>query len=256
MTSVIVRNVVIGEGVPKICVPIVGETKEQIIEEAGVVRELPADIVEWRADWFESVFDIEKTLDVLKCIRDVLGEIPLLFTFRTMKEGGEKEIEPEKYIELNRFAAKSDLVDLIDVEVFTGDEIVKGLVGTAHVCGVKVIGSNHDFHRTPEKDEIVGRFRKMQELGVDILKIAVMPKNKRDVLTLLSATEEMTRLHADRPVITMSMSGDGVISRICGEAFGSALTFGAAGKASAPGQIEVRKLKKVLSILHESTKCG
>lgn len=252
MNPVIVRKVAIGEGIPKICVPIVGETKEQIIEEARVIKELPADIVEWRADWFEAVFDMGKTLDVLKCIRDELGEMPLLFTFRTLKEGGEKEIEPEKYTELNRCAAESGLVDLIDVEVFTGDVIVKELVDTVHTCGVKVIGSNHDFHGTPEKDEIVRRLRKMQELGVDIPKIAVMPKCKMDVLTLLSATEEMTRLYADRPVITMSMAGDGVISRLCGEVFGSALTFGAAGKVSAPGQMEVRELEKILKILHQS----
>lgn len=252
MNTVIVRSVVIGEGIPKICVPIVGETKEQIIEEAKAIQELPADIVEWRADWFEAVFDIEKTLDVLKCIRDELGEIPLLFTFRTMKEGGEKEIEVEKYIELNRCAAESGFADLIDVEAFTGDEIVKELAETAHACGVKTVGSNHDFHGTPEKDEIVRRLRKMQELGVDITKIAVMPKNKQDVLTLLSATEEMTRMYADRPVITMSMAGDGVISRLCGEVFGSALTFGAAGKVSAPGQMEVRELEKILKILHQS----
>lgn len=51
----------------------------------------------------------------------------------------------------------------------------------------------------------------------------------------------MNRLYADRPIITMSMAGTGVISRLCGEVFGSALTFGAAGKASAPGQMGVNE---------------
>ena len=49
------------------------------------------------------------------------------------------------------------------------------------------------------------------------IKIAVMPQNKRDVLTLLSATEEMVTDYADRPIITMSMAGTGVISRLCGK---------------------------------------
>jgi len=48
------------------------------------------------------------------------------------------------------------------------------------------------------------------------------------------------------------MGGQGSISRIAGEAFGSALTFGAAKKASAPGQIPIKNLKTVLTILHES----
>lgn len=49
----------------------------------------------------------------------------------------------------------------------------------------------------------------MQELGADISKIAVMPQSTEDVLTLLSATEEMRRCYADRPVLTMSMAGTG-----------------------------------------------
>ena len=34
MNTVCVRNVEIGAGIPKICVPIVGQTKEEIIAEA------------------------------------------------------------------------------------------------------------------------------------------------------------------------------------------------------------------------------
>ena len=92
----------------------------------------------------------------------------------------------------------------------------------------------------------------MQELGADILKIAVMPQSKQDVLTLLAATEEMVKTYAEKPVVTMSMSGMGLISRIAGEAFGSAITFGAAKKASAPGQIPAGKLSEILNVLHSS----
>ena len=93
----------------------------------------------------------------------------------------------------------------------------KKFVKTSHECGVKVIASNHDFRKTPPKAELISRMRKMQELGADIPKIAVMPQSTEDVLTLLSATEEMRRCYADRPVITMSMAGTGIVSRMCGE---------------------------------------
>lgn len=252
MNPVVVRNIKIGEGIPKICVPIVGVTKEDIISEAKSFASIPVDVVEWRVDWFEHVFETEKVIDVLKDLRDALKETPVLFTFRTSKEGGEKAIEADAYAALNKAAAQSGYVDLVDVEVFTGDEIVKDIVAAAHECGVKVVASNHDFDKTPDKDDIVGRLCKMQKLGADIPKIAVMPQNKADVLTLLAATEEMYREHADRPIITMSMAGTGVISRLCGEVFGSALTFGAAKKASAPGQMGVEDLAQVLSLLHKS----
>lgn len=252
MNPVKVRNVEIGTGIPKICVPIVGVTREDILKAAEEIKKLGADVVEWRVDWYEDIFDAKKTQESMKALREALGEIPLLFTFRTSKEGGEKAIETEAYVKLNQDAAKSGYVDLVDVEVFTGDEAVRSVVATAHEYGVKVIASNHDFHKTPEKKELVSRLCKMQQLGADIPKIAVMPQNKKDVLTLLAATEEMATEHADCPIITMSMAGTGVISRLCGEVFGSALTFGAAGKASAPGQMEVEELRIVLGLLHKS----
>ena len=252
MNTVKVRNIEIGAGIPKICVPIVGVTREEILAAAENIKSTKADVVEWRVDWYENIFDFTKTEATMQALREVLGEMPILFTFRTSKEGGEKAIETEAYVELNQNAAKTGLVDLVDVEAFTGDDVVKAVVEIAHENGVKVIASNHDFHKTPAKEEIVSRLRKMQELGADIPKIAVMPQNKKDVLTLLAATEEMVSDYADRPIITMSMSGTGVISRLCGEVFGSALTFGAVEKVSAPGQMEIEDLTTVLGLLHKS----
>ena len=252
MKTVKMRNMVLGEGMPKICVPIVASTKDGIIEEARNIKNLPADIVEWRVDWFENVFEFDKVKNVLKELRETLGDMPILMTFRTSKEGGEKSIEDEAYAELNIKAAETGLVDAVDVEVFTGDEVVKRIIEGAHAAGVKVVASNHDFDKTPDKDDIVRRLCKMQELGADVPKIAVMPQSKKDVLTLLAATEEMATEHADRPIITMSMAGTGVISRLAGEVFGSALTFGAAAKASAPGQMGVEELKDVLTKLHNA----
>ena len=250
MNPVIVRKIKIGEGIPKICVPIVGVTKEAIIEEAKTIAALSADIVEWRADWYEDVFLFEDVRSVLKSLREILQETPLLFTLRTAKEGGEKSIDNATYIALNKAVIESGEIDLLDVELFSGDKVVEEIIGYAHQNQVKVIASNHDFEKTPSKEEIISRLQKMQEMGADILKIAVMPKSSKDVITLLAATEEMSTNYAKQPIVTMSMSRDGVISRLAGEIFGSAITFGAAGKASAPGQISVQELRKVLEILH------
>ena len=250
MNTIKVRDIEIGAGAPKIIVPIVGGTKEDILNEAKTFDSIPVDVVEWRVDWFEHVFEFDKVEDVLKELRTVLGNIPLLLTFRTKKEGGEKAIDTKDYKELNLRAAKTGYVDFIDVEIFTGDDVVREIIDGAHAAGVRVIASNHDFFKTPAKSDIIYRLRKMQDMGADIPKIAVMPQSKRDVLTLLCATEEMVTDYADRPIITMSMAGTGVISRLCGEVFGSSMTFGAAKKASAPGQMGVNDLNTVLDLLH------
>ncbi|MBR1892411.1 MAG: type I 3-dehydroquinate dehydratase [Lachnospiraceae bacterium] len=247
-----VRGIKIGEGIPKICVPIVGKTKEEILNDAAALNEVPHDVVEWRVDWFDDVFEYKKLVNVLENLREILGNTPLLFTFRTSNEGGEKDIDKNTYAELNKKAASTGLIDLVDVELFTGDEIVKDIVESAHKSGVKVIASNHDFNKTPAKDEIIRRLVKMQELGADIPKIAVMPTSKKDVAVLIAATAEMSEDLSDRPIITMSMAGTGLISRLSGEAFGSAMTFGSAGKASAPGQMNASDLRQALELYHQN----
>ena len=247
-----VRNLKLGEGIPKICVPLVGKTNEEILEEAKNLKEIKLDLVEWRIDHYENVENIEKCKEILKELREELGETPILVTFRSKKEGGEREVSTEYYIELNKEISRTGMADLIDLELFTGDREVSEIVNFAHENEVKVVMSNHDFDKTPAKEEIVKRLCKMQELGADLPKIAVMPQTTSDVLTLLCATDEMVTKYADRPIITMSMAGLGVISRIAGETFGSALTFGAAKVASAPGQVSVKELNNVLKLMHES----
>lgn len=251
MKTVMMRNVEIGKGKPKVIVPIVGSNEAEIIGRASQLRNEPLNVVEWRVDFYDSVFDIPKVIDTLYKLRETLGDIPILFTFRTRKEGGEKAITSEQYIELNTAVANSKYADAIDVEIFSGDEVVRSLVAAAHAAGVLVVGSNHDFDKTPAKADLIYRMRKMQDMGADIPKIAVTPQSGADIITLLDATQEMHFCYASGPIVTMSMS-KGVISRLCGEVFGSAMTFGMVGQASAPGQIPVQELQTVLDILHRA----
>ena len=252
MNTITVRNIVIGEGIPKICIPIVGVTKKAILEEAKQATKLPLDLLEWRVDWYEDCFDIESVLETVTELRNLIEEIPLLFTFRTVKEGGEKEVSQQEYKQLLLSVIKAQQIDLIDIEFFSDKDVVSFLLEHAKQNHVKTILSSHDFQKTPSEKEIVKRLCDMQHLGCDITKIAVMPKNQKDVLVLLSATEQMHAIYADRPFIPMSMAAIGSISRIAGEIFGSCITFGAGKKSSAPGQIEAPKLKQVLEILHQS----
>lgn len=249
ITPVTIRNTTFGKGIPKICIPIVAETAEKIISDAKALAGYNYDVVEWRMDFFEDVMTPDKVAGVLKNLREVIGDKLLLATFRTANEGGEKEIDINYYKELNILSAHSGYADMIDIERFTGDDVVKYMVEEIHKAGAFVVMSNHDFYKTPPREEIIERLKTMQSLGADLAKIAVMPNSTEDVLTLLSATNEMNTIYADKPVITMSMGKLGLISRLSGSTFGSAMTFGAAGKASAPGQIDVRELENILKVI-------
>lgn len=247
-----VRNLILGQGRPKICVPIVGKTEGEVLQSAAALSQRPADLAEWRIDWFDLVLDRQALRQTMEKLRQALGDMPLLVTFRTAREGGEKDIAPADYVALNREISQWGLADLIDAELFTGEAELKEILEAAHKNGVLVVASSHDFDQTPPKAELVSRLCRMQELGADIPKLAVMPRSAADVLTLLSATEEMAFHKADRPIITMSMKGMGLISRLAGEVFGSAVTFGAAGKTSAPGQIDAGQLAETLELLHSN----
>lgn len=253
MQTLTVRGVTFGAGMPKICVPIVGETREEVLEQAKAVKALPADLAEWRVDYLNGVSTLSllTVLNFLSELRSVLGDFPLLFTFRTKREGGEREITLQGYAELYQAVIFSRLVDLVDVELFLGTDLLEHIVKLAHDNDIAVIASSHDFQRTPDKGELVNRLKTMEEHGADLLKVAVMPQSAEDLLMLLAATEEASRT-LDHPVVTMSMGGKGVLSRVAGEAFGSAITFGTAGKASAPGQLPAVELSKMLKLLHES----
>lgn len=249
--TVRLRDVEIGTGRPKIIVPIVAKTAHEIIEKAREILSCTVDFVEWRVDFYEDAADTPKVLATLKELRSVLGEMPILVTARTREEGGALDINMDAYTALNTAVAQSGDADIIDVQIFAGDEVVRKNIDAIHAAGCKVVGSYHCFDGTPDKADLVRRLRKAQDMGADIPKAAVMPKCTADVLTLLDATREMHEEYADRPIITMSM-GSGVISRLSGECFGSAATFGMIGQASAPGQIPCGQLSAVLSILHQA----
>ncbi len=253
MKSVRVRNTVIGEGVPKICVPLAAATIQEICEQAREIMLLPVDLLEWRADWYDEVLSSGAVSTVLRELRKIIGELPLLMTFRTRKEGGERAVEISAYAQMLIEAAETGLIDIADVELSTGKKEFIRITRELHARGVKVIGSSHDFGGTPGRKELITRLLEMHELGADILKIAVMPHDIDDVLTLLSVSAEMKNRSDIQPVIAISMSSLGTVSRIAAEVFGSAVTFGAAVRASAPGQIDAKELKYMLDVLSLNT---
>lgn len=99
--------------------------------------------------------------------------------------------------------------------------------------------------KTPSQDEIEKRLLKQDQMGADILKIAVMPKSKQDVFTLMNATLKVSQ-QTTKPLLTMSMGQLGTISRVATANMGGSYSFGMIGQASAPGQIDVTKLKQIL----------
>lgn len=263
-----VGDITIGEGKPKICASITESDRKSIIAAADILLQKRIDIAEWRIDFFDDVDDLSMVSDVLNRLKMSLFGKPLLVTFRTGAEGGQRDIPTEKYRELLEYISASGCAQMVDVEIFKDipyekmkmadeDEEIKQQLEELQewIQGLRekvtVVGSYHDFQRTPDNEELVGRLEWISRAGADIPKLAVMPENKMDVLRLMAFTLQESE-SLQKPLITMSMGSLGSISRIAGETFGSSVTFGSIGQASAPGQLAVDKLEQLLEMIHQN----
>lgn len=243
MSTVKIRNILLGEGVPKIAVPNVGSTEKEILTSTKEIAAAKPDLMEWRIDYYVAgIEDTAQLIDTGRKIRELIGELPLLVTFRTKSEGGVCQLEENRYLDLVDQIIVNRLGDTVDIELFHEEKRIESLVSEAKNYNVVVIMSNHDFEKVPAKDVIEFRLKKMANLGADVPKLACMPHNVEDVLTLLEATNEVHN-EIENPIITMAMGDIGKVTRIAGQVFGSSLSFGAVGKSSAPGQLSIEELR-------------
>ncbi|MGQ2386081.1 type I 3-dehydroquinate dehydratase [Acinetobacter ursingii] len=244
--SYIVKNLNIGELPVKTIVPITAKTKEQAIAQAKVIAaNKDVDIAEFRIDLLEFASDSKKVIALGQELNQILKDKPLLATIRTANEGGKLQVTDQDYEKIYSEYLKKPFMQLLDIEMFRDPAAVTKLTKLAHQKKVLVVMSNHDFDKTPSEQEIVSRLLKQDQMGADILKIAVMPKSKQDVFTLMNATLKVSE-QSKKPLLTMSMGRLGTISRIATANMGGSLSFGMIGEASAPGQIDVTQLKQFL----------
>lgn len=242
------------KGQPAICIPVTGNTAEALKKEIDHIKNLPHQLIEWRADYLMAAQKQLSFWDMSRAILGTLGylkselEKPLLFTIRTSREGGMIDITPDDYVFINRMVADSGMADLIDIEAFTaeGSDLVDEFVKYAHAASQKVILSNHDFEKTPAVADMAEKYKAMMEFGGDIVKLAVMPQNEDDVAALLEAAAITNEKYPDKPLIAISMGEMGMTSRICAGQFGSVITFASGEQSSAPGQIDASTLQGYL----------
>lgn len=230
----------------KTIVPITAKTKEQALAQAQVIANTAdADLAEFRIDLLSFASDTKQVIALGHELKKILGNKPMIATIRTKNEGGQLEISDADYGKTYQAYLKNPFMDWLDVEMFRDQKVVSEIVQQAHQKKVLVVMSNHDFQKTPSQDEIEKRLLKQDQMGADVLKIAVMPKSKQDVFTLMNATLKVSQ-QTTKPLLTMSMGQLGTISRVAAANMGGSYSFGMIGQASAPGQIDVTKLKQIL----------
>lgn len=241
-----------GGQLPAVCAPLVGRTRAALLAEAAAVAAKRPDLLEWRVDFYDGIADTEDVVRLAGELRQAAGGIPILFTRRSRREGGEPiALDEAQVLALYLAVCESGAIDAVDYEAANDAVLLGRLRGAARQHGLALFLSFHDFHGTPPADELVQRFVQAERLGADVAKVAVMPRSERDVLVLLEATlEASAQLRV--PVVSMSMAGLGALTRVCGGTFGSALTFAVGGAPSAPGQLPIEDVRAGLALLRRA----
>lgn len=213
----------------KIAIPIFQAKKEDVIKVAEDCIEKGADVLEFRIDALDN--------PNFKYIQEIIEEInfPMIATNRISSEGGSFKGTEEERIDILLKCAP--LVDYVDIELQSDDKYIKQI----HDTGVTTIVSYHDFHKTPEINEIMYIVEKEQKLG-DIAKVAFMPNDLDDTLKILAILS-----HCEN-TIAISMSDLGSYTRVMASKFDSPITFAAGTDVTAPGQIDIETMKSLLNM--------
>ncbi len=237
---------------PLVCTPLVGVSEDDVLREVEAIVPKRPDLLEWRVDFFAGIGDTARVVALAHAIRARAKDIPVLFTRRSIREGGQTiALDEPQVFALYEAVCRSGTVDLFDYELSVGPAVFAQAVQLARATHVRLVASFHDFKNTPSADELVAKFVAMEQAGADVAKIAVMPQQLNDVLTLLTATLT-ARNTLKIPLISMSMGGYGSLSRLLGWVFGSSVSFVVGDKPSAPGQVPVESLNAVVEIVHRA----
>jgi 3-dehydroquinate dehydratase I len=237
---------------PAVCAPLVARTDSALLAEAAAVVAKGPDLLEWRVDFYEGIAGTARVLRVAGALREVANGIPLLFTRRSQREGGQAiALDEAGVVALYREVCTSGLVDLMDFEMGNDPADVAQVRAFTRAAGVPLVLSFHDFGGTPPTTELSARFAQAKALGADVAKVAVMPSGMEDVHRLLGATLQASET-LGIPVISMAMGPLGAVSRLCGGVFGSALTFAMGAAASAPGQMPIEDVRAGLAVLQRA----
>ncbi len=197
-----------------------------------------ADLIELRVDMFQDTENIENITKIFDLAQRKY-DLPLLCTVRLPKEGGRKEIKNR----LSIYEAVLPFCSFFDIEIFC--EEVSLLKELTRKANLSLIGSYHNFEYTPKLDELETVFDIGKKLGIDIIKVATMVNDKKDLETLLL----LTLKHKEDKIIVLGMGHKGIPSRIINPVFGSLITYASLNEASAPGQLSLNDVFRIFRIL-------
>ena len=164
-----------------ICVPIVGPTAEDILSQVKEAVQAKVDLIELRPDiWMKcsNISEDKYIATIVTFVEEVYSKVagmPVLFTWRTIGEGGETPLCSENYKNVLQAIVDQNVVDAVDVELFAYTEEIGSIMKEAHHQGIQTVMSYHNFHSTPDIEILHVYAERMVSVGAQVIKFALMP---------------------------------------------------------------------------------
>lgn len=211
------------------------------------------NLIELRFDYINNVQEL--TLDFIKDLLNIINSnIPVIVTFRDSSEGGQIKInQKERFKILKMFIEAKPAY--IDLEMNTNENILWEIINLASQNGVKIIYSYHNFERTIKFDETIKLIQNFsntlnQELSLkpkisqnNIYKVIFTAQSFEDNIIPLRLCKEFS--NSTQKLISFCMGPVGIFSRIMCVTVGSFLTFASLEEKTAPGQINIDKMREI-----------
>lgn len=202
------------------------------------------DAVELRVDLLES-YDLSFVAEQVGLLRNHT-EIPIIFTIRTVSQGGKFPDDDFDTIgDLTELAFKMGLA-YVDMELSLPEGLFATLVSKRGFT--KVIGSHHDFSGNFKWDnaEWENKYQFAVNANVDIVKFVGTALEFNDNFAL----ENFRKSHTSKPLIAINMRRLGQLSRIVNPLL-TPVTHPLLPNSAAPGQLSIQQINESLTLIGE-----
>jgi 3-dehydroquinate dehydratase-1 len=222
----------------------------------SVLKENP-DFIELRFDYIDNLQYINENF-VKKLLNLIQPNIPAIFTFRDYSEGGQIKISNEERLKLLKTLVQAQ-PEYLDIEMNSAQFTLEEIIFLAVQNKVNLVFSYHNFKKTPTYEEgftIIDSFmnKLINKLIIDskivrqsIYKVIFTALNFEDNLISLDLCKTFSK--DGHKIICFCMGEPGIISRLFCVKVGSFLTYASLEDKTAPGQININKMKKVYDLL-------
>ena len=245
-----------------ICVPI--PVKSAIVSEIAPtiekVKNLNPDFVELRFDYISDIQKITKDF-IIDIINRIQPKIPVICTLRDASEGGQTQIDNNERFQIIKRIIESK-PQYFDIEINTEADMLSEITNLAVNDRVSLIYSFHDFEKTPTYDEAVKDFEdSLKKLKSKVLIDQNITEKSifKQIYTAQSFEDNLVPLKLCKTkssnkfkMISFCMGELGLFSRILCNFSNSFLTYSSYSEKTAPGQIEITKLREILDLLNFS----